>query len=106
METLTLQHDLRPELPNIYGALDYRCFRDTLVKMDEIFSKSDLEHKIILQTLEQQLANNELNQKQLSSARQSNFHYSKLKHALRCNIARRSVKIESQRPLGSAAKSR
>jgi len=88
METLTLQHDLRPELPNIYGALDYRCFRDTLVKMDEIFSKSDLEHKIILQTLEQQLANNELNQKQLSSARQSNFHYSKLKHALRCNIAR------------------
>ena len=53
METVTLQYDLRPELPNIYGTFDYQVFRDTLIKMDEILTKTDLEDNLISQALGQ-----------------------------------------------------
>ena len=81
MKTITFQIELRPALPNVYGTLDYRTFRDTLIKMDEILTKSDLEHELVLQVLGQQIANDNTDHK-------ANFHYQKLKHALRCNIAR------------------
>ncbi len=28
MPTLSLQYEMRPELPNVYGTLDYREFRN------------------------------------------------------------------------------
>ncbi len=34
MHTVSLQYEIRPELPNVYGTLDYREFRDILVKID------------------------------------------------------------------------
>ena len=40
MRTIPLQLELRPEIPNVYGTMDYREFRDTLVKIDEILTKS------------------------------------------------------------------
>ena len=43
MNKIPLQLDLRPEIPNVYGTLDYRQFRETLLKMDEILVKSGLE---------------------------------------------------------------
>lgn len=88
MEIIALQEEFRPALPNVYGTKDYRIFRDTLIKIDEILTKSDLEHSIVSQALEQQVANNEITQKQLASSKSFNFHYNKLRHALRCNIGR------------------
>ena len=32
MNNISLQLELRPEIPNVYGTLDYREFRDTLIK--------------------------------------------------------------------------
>ena len=60
MNTLSLQLELRPELPNVYGTLDYREFRDTLTKIDEILIKSDLEHKLVEVALDQYIANNNI----------------------------------------------
>ena len=54
MKNVTLQYDLRPELPNVYGTVEYRNFRDTLVKIDEILTKSGLEDDLCSQALAQQ----------------------------------------------------
>ena len=87
MNTLSLQLELRPELPNVYGTLDYREFRDTLIKIDEILIKSDLEHKLVKVALNQYVANNNINATRFYNSKEAAFHYKKLKHALRCNIA-------------------
>jgi hypothetical protein len=88
MEILALQHDLRPELPNIYGAHDYRKFRDILIKIDEILTKSGLEHDLISQALEQKLRDQEIDSSEFLNSKRAELHYKKFKHALRCNIAR------------------
>jgi hypothetical protein len=88
MSTLSFQLELRPELPNVYGTLDYREFRDTLTKIDEILIKSDLEHKLVKVALGQYVTNNNINTAKFYSSKEAAFHYKKLKHALRCNIAR------------------
>ncbi len=88
METLAFQHELRPELPNVYGTLDYRLFRDMLVKMDDILTNSGLEHDIVSKAVAQQNENNETEAQLLYSDLQSSFHYKTLRHALRCNLAR------------------
>lgn len=88
MENVTLQYDLRPELPNVYGSVEYRNFRDTLVKIDEILTKSGLEDDLCSQALAQQIANDSVTPKEFYNSKQASLHYKKLKHALRCNIAR------------------
>ena len=98
MNTLSLQLELRPELPNVYGTLDYREFRDTLTKIDEILTKSDLEHKLVKVALNQYVANNNINATRFYNSKEAAFHYKKLKHALRCNIARH-LTGESYRPV-------
>jgi len=87
MNTLSFQLELRPALPNVYGTLDYREFRDTLTKIDEILIKSDLEHNLVRAALDQYIANNNIKITKFYS-KEAVFHYKKLKHALRCNIAR------------------
>lgn len=88
METVTFQYDLRPELPNVYGTLDYRTFRDTLVKIDEILTKTDLEDGLISQALGQYVEAEQVDAKIFYNSKKSSFHYKNLKYALRCNIAR------------------
>lgn len=88
MNTVSFQLELRPELPNVYGTLDYREFRDTLIKIDEILTKSCFEHNLITEALSQYVANNKLNAIKFYNSKDATFHYKKLKHALRCNIAR------------------
>ena len=88
MEIIASQLELRPALPNVYGALDYRIFRDTLVKMDEILIKSGLEHNLIMQTLNQEIEEQKLNGTPLHEGKEIDSSYKKLKHALRCNIGR------------------
>jgi hypothetical protein len=88
MDTVTLQYEFRPELPNVYGPLDYREFRETLIKIDEILDKSGLENRLVTEALNQHVSDNQINRKEFYSSRKAEFHYKKLKYALRCNIAR------------------
>ena len=88
MNTISFQLELRPELPNVYGTLDYREFRDTLTKIDEILTKSGLEHRLVTEALNQYVATNNRNAIKFYNSKEAVFHYKKLKHALRCNIAR------------------
>jgi len=88
MNKIPLQLNLSPEIPNIYGTLDYREFRDTLVKIDQILVDSGLEDKLVSEALEQFVIKSELNPNRFYNSKQASFHYKKLKHALRCNIAR------------------
>jgi hypothetical protein len=88
MNKIPLQLDLSPAVPNVYGNLDYREFRDTLIKIDEILVKSGFEDKLITETLDQYLVENELNPAKYYNSKQASFDYKRLKYALRCNIAR------------------
>jgi len=88
MNKIPLQLDLSPAVPNVYGNLDYREFRDTLIKIDEILVKSGFENKLISETLDQYLIENELNPTQFYNSKRAVFDYKRLKYALRCNIAR------------------
>lgn len=47
MKTIAFQPDLRPELPTVFGAKDYREFRDTLTEMDRILTATGIENRFI-----------------------------------------------------------
>jgi hypothetical protein len=88
MNTVPFQTELRPELPNVYGTLDYQEFRSTLIKIDEILTKSGLETQLVMEALNQYVATNNIDSVKFYNSRQVAFHHRKLRHALRCNIAR------------------
>jgi hypothetical protein len=88
MNNISLQLEFRPEIPNVYGTLDYREFRETLIKIDEILIRSGFEHKLVTEALKQYVIKNNPNAAKFYSSKEASFHYKKLKHALRCNIAR------------------
>jgi|EPASupsiteSAE347_1022098.scaffolds.fasta_scaffold13536_1 hypothetical protein len=91
MNIIPFQLELRPEypeFPNVYGTLDYREFRETLVKIDEILIKSGLEQELVTEAVSQYVADNHIDSLKFYNSKQSTFHYRKFRHALRCNIAR------------------
>jgi hypothetical protein len=88
MEIVTFQQEFRPDLPNVYGTYDYRIFRDILMKIDEILIKSDLEHDLILEAMNQVDEKDSTNLSKSGKMKNLNYRYKILKHALRCNIAR------------------
>ena len=89
MQSLTIQQDLRPALPHIYFNVDYRQFRRTLIKIDEILSKTGLEDQLTEKATDQFIV-------QRKKTKASFIHseaaypklWKKLQFALRCNIAR------------------
>ena len=91
MNIIPFQLELRPEypeFPNVYGTLDYREFRETLVKIDEILNKSGLEHELVTEAVSQYVADNHIDSLKFYNSQNATFHYRKFRHALRCNIAR------------------
>jgi len=88
MENIALQHELRPALPNVYGSLDYHTFRDMLVKIDEILTKSGLEDDLISQALKEHTKSHKIDHQQFCNSKKASSQYKKFKYALRCNIAR------------------
>ena len=52
MHTVPFQPDLRPALPCVFGAKDYREYRDTLVEMDRILAESGLEDAFVRRHLD------------------------------------------------------
>jgi hypothetical protein len=88
MNNIAFQHELRPELPNVYGSTDYLKFREILFKIDQILKNSQLEHDLVTQVLDQYVATKQIDPKEFYNGKKASFHYRKLRHALRCNIAR------------------
>ena len=88
MRILSIQQDLRPELPNIYSNIDYTQFRDTLIKIDEILEKSGLEDQIIERAMNQFISLENKNELKFTNSLAYPRLWKKLQFALRCNIAR------------------
>ncbi len=88
MNTVALQCEFRPSLPNVYGTFDYREFRETLIKIDEMLIKSGLEDEIVTQALAAQASPHHANPEEFYASKRVSLQYKKLQHALRCNIAR------------------
>lgn len=51
MKNIPFQPDLRPALPCVYGAKDYREFRETLIDMDRILVASGVEERFVAKYL-------------------------------------------------------
>ena len=84
MQNLTIQNDLRPELPHICGNVDYIQFRETLIKIDEILCKGKLEDQLIetaIDRLERENKREFVNNDYVRV-------WKDLQFALRCNIVR------------------
>ena len=47
MNIIAYQPEFRPALPTVYGPKDYREFRETLIEMDSMLTKTGIEHRII-----------------------------------------------------------
>ena len=91
MRTVSFQHEFRPDIPNVYGTLDYWEFRETLIKIDEILIKSGLEEQIVIKAVAQYVNDHEIDPNVFYSRKSAAFQYKKTRHALRCNIARHLV---------------
>jgi hypothetical protein len=80
---IPFQLPLPPVLPTIEGNVDYRNFRDQLLRMDQLLVGSGLEDQFIEAQLKQWLQKN----KNISPKAQQR-HQLHSRQALRCNIAR------------------
>ncbi len=90
MQNIPFQYDLRPalpEIPNIYGASDYREFRAVLMKIDHLLVRGGLEEKLVNQALSL-CSSDEEDQTSKHTEKQLAFRNKDLHYALRCNIAR------------------
>lgn len=88
MKIIAFQKEFRPDLPNVYGTYDYRNFRDILIKIDEVLTRSGLEHDLVLQALNLSLEEHQVNSTEHKNEKNLNYRYKIFRHALRCNIAR------------------
>ncbi len=78
MNIITYQNELRPVLPTVFGAKDYREFRKTLEEMDHILTATGIEHRILTQKIIEKNPH-------LSMKRQQNL-YRRFRQALRYGI--------------------
>ena len=88
---IQFQPSFRPALPEVFGAKDYRQFRETLVEMDRILASTGLEDRLINDRI------NTLGIEDMSAKRQQ-FHWRSTRLALRYSILR-SLTQESFRDL-------
>ena len=75
------QPSLRPALPEVFGAKDYRQFRDTLIEMDHILAATGLEDRLINERISKLGGVN-------ASAKRQQFHWRSTRLALRYSILR------------------
>ncbi|MBD1399107.1 hypothetical protein [Pelovirga terrestris] len=48
MKTIAFQTELRPELPVVFGAKDYREFRETIEEVDHFLTATGIEHRLLV----------------------------------------------------------
>lgn len=90
---ITFQPSLRPALPEIFGAKDYRQFRETLIEMDRILTETRLEDRLIVERI------NSLDLGEQSAKRQQ-YYWRSTRLALRYSILR-ALTQQSFRELSS-----
>lgn len=84
---IPFQTDLRPALPNVYGASDYREFRDQLSRMDHLLRYTEVEDTLVASALERwENASIQEDIEVMPAQRQRQRRT--LRYALRCNVAR------------------
>ena len=84
---IALQTELRPALPNVYGASDYREFRDQLSQMDHLLRHTGMEDTLLSSALERwEKASIQEDVKLMPAQWQQQRRI--LHYALRCNVAR------------------
>ena len=83
---IAYQTSFRPALPVVFGAKDYRQFRDTLIEMDRILVNSGIEDRIIRER------GRALGCENLSAKRQQ-FHWRSTRLALRYSILRALTQV-------------
>jgi len=83
---IPFQQSLRPSLPTVEGCVDYRKFRDELLRLDQILL-CGLEQKFVVTATQQWLADLGPGQKVRSCAALEKYQ-THSRRALRCNIVR------------------
>ena len=84
---IAFQTELRPELPNVYGAADYREFRAQLCRMDHLLKSSGVGEALVASALERWEKGSGQEGGRVKSAQQQR-QWRILHYALRCNVAR------------------
>lgn len=92
---LPVQQSLTPPLPTIEGSVDYRHFRDQLLRIDQLLVQSGIEQSFISQTFE--LWKSRLKFTNIPAKAQLKFQIH-ARRALRCNLVR-TLLMESYRDL-------
>lgn len=65
---ITFQLKMKPEIPTVYGPLDYRIFRSELREIDRLLISSGVEEAFLLKTIEKTCNTNQSNIQRLSMA--------------------------------------
>ena len=89
MDILAHQLEFRQEIPDsVYGTLDYREFRDRFIKIDEVLTKSNLEHTLASKALEKYFSDHATTPQEFHKRRNIASLYKMFRYAVRCNLAR------------------
>lgn len=91
MTNVPFQEEFRPlipSFPNVYGAKDYRDYREMLIKIHEILMKGHLENALIREAIAQDLEQSDTDQEAFYNSKKFSSLYQRCRYALRCNIAR------------------
>ena len=80
---IAIQAEFRPDIPNVYGAVDYREFREVLSRMDEALN-AGLAEELVQQWLEKW----ESDREGVVSPGRLALMWRYAHYALRCNVAR------------------
>ena len=80
---IAIQTEFRPEIPNVYGAADYREFRETLAHMDTVLRAGSAE-ALVTSWLDKW----ESERDGVVSPSRLSFMWRYAHYALRCNVAR------------------
>src|SRR6266403_514549 len=83
---IPFQQSLRPSLPTVEGNVDYRKFRDELLRIDQILI-SGAEHKFVAAATQQWVAQSQSSQEQIPTSMLARYQ-THCRRALRSNIAR------------------
>src|SRR6266436_5525243 len=83
---IPFQQSLRPSLPTVEGNVDYRKFRDELLRIDQILI-SGAEHKFVAAATQQWVAQSQSSQEEIPTALLARYQ-THCRRALRSNIAR------------------
>ena len=84
---IALQLNFRPALPNVYGASDYREFRDQLSQIDKLLRGSGVEKALIDSAMARCQRGAKQEGVRITQAKRQR-HWKQLHYAFRCNVAR------------------